>query len=238
MELNPLHSLIQLIQFDRQLVTRRQQLRTLGKDIAKLETDIAHLETTQKDAHTHVLNAQKAVHAHELVMKELEAQEQEKKQLLETASSPKTYESLKKEITFIKKREYDYEKEVVLSWKNLETAQKVFVSAQATVDEQSKNLHEKIQEKKQEFKRIEQELTQLNEDRKPLERVVPPDVLEKYNRMNTSEQNAIVPIENGSCSGCFSQLSAQDMLDLKRSKLIQCHSCYRFVYLPEPSQPS
>ncbi len=238
MEQHPLHSLVRLIEFDRQITAQEQQAQKLHTQIAAIEKNLQKLELAKQQSEKRVFSAQKMVHEHEAVMKDLEAGEQTKKELLEKTQSSKEYESIKKEITYLKKRQYDHEKEVVRSWKDLETAQKELSAYQTQYTSQATALHEQQTQKRAAIQTIESAIKKLNEERIPLEKQVPEELRAQYSRMRASSQNPMVPVEYDSCSGCFAQLSAQDLLDLKRNKLIQCRSCYRFVYLTENMPPA
>jgi len=233
MEHHPLESFINLIEFDRQIAKEATAIALLKHESQQIEEQQKKLAAGLKNAADHVNKAQKSVHEYELTMKELDAAEKEKKKLLEKSESQTVYESLKKEINFLKKSQYDHEKQLVQCWKELEAAQKVFDDNKSKFDKKNEALQKQLQEKSDTISTLQKGIDTFNNERLEKEQSVPGEWLEKYNVMRKQTADPIVPVEFGGCSGCFAQLPPQDLIDLKRKKLIQCSSCYRFLYLPE-----
>jgi len=233
MEQHPLQSLINLIEFDRDTIKKERSVEDIQRIIIRIEEQEKKLTKEHEAAAQHVHVAKKAVHEHELKMKELDAAEKEKKKQLEETDSQKTYEALKKEINFLKKSQYDHEKQLVQRWKELEAAQKTFDQDMATHEKKKTELTIQLTEKKNAIKELKKDLEQLYQQRTAKEKLVPKEWIAKYNLMRTQTDNPIVRVEYGSCSGCFAELPPQALLDLKRKKLLQCTSCYRFIYMPD-----
>lgn len=231
-----LQSLIDLIEFDRGLIKKSHEVDALKKIIAKLEQSQAQLVKAHEAVTYKVTLAKKVVHDCEREMKELDEREKNKKQLLEQTDTQKTYDALKKEISFLKKEQYDLEKQLVQQWKELEAAQKTFDDSLVAFNTKTAELSSDVHAKKETNAALEKELETLNVIRAEKESLVPAEWLTKYNRMRAQTDNPIVRVEFDSCGGCFAQLTPQALLDLKRKKLTQCNSCYRFLYQPDDDQ--
>lgn len=237
-EHNSLQALIALIEFDQTIIKKESLVEHIKQDIAHQEHARQQIILRHEQFEQKVRTAQKTVHEHELEMKTLDAKEQEKKQQLENTDSQKVYESLKKEITFLKKSQYDHEKKLVQSWKELETAQKALTEEEVQFKEKEQEFAQKINSKKTEIEVLNKDLEELYTIRKDKEQHVPAEWLAKYSIMRTQTTNPIVRVEFDSCSGCFAQLTSQALLDVRKKKLIQCPSCYRFLYQPEDNEQS
>jgi len=235
---HPLQSLINLIEFDGTIIKKEQALAAVKKHIAHLELLLKQLLGEHAIVEQKVHQAQKMVHEHELEMKTLDGKEQEKKKQLEQTDSQKVYDALKKEITMLKKNQYDHEKKLVQSWKELESAQKELQERTEQFNKKQEQLTQELTTKKTETGTLEKELEELYAIHKEKEKSVPQEWLEKYNVMRMRTTNPIVRLEYDSCGGCFAQLPPQALLDLKKKGLIQCTSCYRFVYEPEETEPA
>ncbi len=233
MENHPLQSLIHLIEFDREIIKKEHVLQNSQNLIDQLKQDEALLINHHQEATQLVQKAKKAVHEYELMMKELDEKEKEKKKLLEETDSQKIYETLKKEINFLKKSQYDHEKKLVQCWKELEAAQKSFEEEETKFFLKKSELSTQQEKEAAQIQELNTELEKLYAERKKKETKVPDEWISKYNMMRTQTDNPIVRVEYGSCGGCFAQLPPQSLLDLKRKKLLQCSSCYRFIYLPD-----
>ncbi len=233
MEHHPLQSLINLIEFDRDIIKKERTLEEIKKQLKDLEERKKTLINNQENTAKNVQKAKKFVQEHEQIMKELDQKEKEKKELLESSINQKVYDSLKKEINFLKKSQYDHEKQLVKSWKELETAQKTFDEEQTLFNLKKKEFEQDLNNKQTEIDQLNTSLEILYKERLEKEKTVPQDWIFRYNMMRKQTDNPIVPVEYDSCGGCFAQLPPQILLSLKRKKLLQCSSCYRFIYLPE-----
>jgi len=231
-----LQALIDLIEFDRVIIKKGQIVAQIKKLVAQLDQAVEKLAKERASFEGKVRDAQKVVHDQELEMKTLDAKEQEKKKILETVDSQRVYDSLKKEIGFLKKSQYDHEKKLVQSWKELDSAQKVLADHVGSIDEKTTQLAIEITVKRTELDVLERELHELSTVRLEKERGVSPEWLEKYNIMRSQTNDPIVRVEQNSCSGCFAQLTPQALLDLDKKKLTQCASCYRFLYKPDETE--
>jgi predicted nucleic acid-binding Zn-ribbon protein len=226
------------------LIQLDQHIETLNRDSKKVEQEMA-LVTAQEHAATLQLNeakktvhdAQKKVDEHELEMKSLDTQEQEKKRRLEFISNHKEYQSLKSEIDLLKKKQSDLEDTLIHAWHLLEGAKTAYEAQHHTVQELVTQAQTQLREKQQALdelirKHHEQELI-----RKEKEEGIPSEWLDKYIMMRARVSDPVVPVVRGSCSACFYKVTEQDLVLLRRNKLIQCKDCYRFLYMPNPATP-
>ena len=51
--------------------------------------------------------------------------------------------------------------------------------------------------------------------------------------MQSRVTDPVVPVQQGSCSACFYDITEQRLVALRRHALLQCEGCYRFLYMPE-----
>jgi len=70
----------------------------------------------------------------------------------------------------------------------------------------------------------------LNNNRISHEQGIPAEWLEKYAMMRSKVSDPVVPALDGSCCACFYHLPSRDMIVLSRNTLIECKSCFRFIY--------
>ncbi len=232
MEQHPLQSLVDLIEFDKNVIKKEQELAHVHKTLDHLERDKERLQHEQDASAQRLNEAKKEVHAYELTMKELDATEKEKRTLLDSVASQAAYDALKKEIAHLKKSQYDHERQLVQRWKVLESAQKAYDELGALNKTKTNALEKNIQEQATLLNTLKNDLEQLYQQRTEKETHVPKEWLVKYTVMRAHTVDPIVSLEYESCGGCFAQLPPQDLMDLRRKRLIQCSSCYRFIYLP------
>lgn len=92
-------------------------------------------------------------------------------------------------------------------------------------------ISEKETELTQLIKATEDELEALSEQRKALAAQVYRPVLASYDRVRKAKNGiGVVPIKNGTCTGCFTNLPPQTTLEIKKmNQAINCQYCGRFL---------
>ncbi len=78
------------------------------------------------------------------------------------------------------------------------------------------------------FKIDDDERLSLARTRQELLNKLPPDMAQVYERLKKRYQQAIAPVENGFCFGCFQQLPTQ--LLTRREEILCCPNCGRILY--------
>ena len=128
----------------------------------------------------------------------------------------------------------------VLADEILEAMEKVDV-LKAHVPEQRSRVAKAKDElaKAQQQVRAEEEIAQaetkrLEEELREAENALPDDFRELYQRVVKAKgQDAMAVIEDGSCGGCYQQLTANMVNEINMGRVVLCKSCGRVLYLPE-----
>ncbi len=171
-------------------------------------------------------------------MKVLDQQEKEKKGRLDTVANHKEYQSIKTEIDQLKKEQHELEEQLMSVWNQLENAKKELDSANSLCQQQDEKIHQEIAQIEQQIGQITAQQNEKLQERNQKEQSVPAEWMQKYAVMRAHVTDPVVPVVNESCTACFYKVSAQDMQELKRRKLVQCKDCYRLLYLQEVQQPA
>lgn len=76
--------------------------------------------------------------------------------------------------------------------------------------------------------------TLLQTKQADLEAKLPPPEVSRFHRLAAARQGrAVVPVENGACSGCNVKLRGPFLFQLKEAKTpVACESCQRILFLP------
>jgi len=97
-------------------------------------------------------------------------------------------------------------------------------AVKAQVERQLANIASKIDAVGAQLKEIETERAKLSED-------VEEDLLDIYNRLFTSKNEAVVALEHGVCMGCHMTLTTQTVVRVKGSReIVHCEQCGRILY--------
>jgi uncharacterized protein len=235
---NPFKLFLSLVAFDntlRELEEKIKQSHSKKEALLQHKKQLANVvEKLKQQEH----DVRKEVDLHELHMKELDTKERSKKDQLDDINTPKEYTVAKREIEAIQREQHDHERVLMQIWNTLESVHKTFeikqqelVGALGAVDAEITTLNG------------EESQAQASYDEKMAERAqhvvgIPEDWLEKYRAMQSRVTDPVVPVQQGSCSACFYDITEQRLVALRRHALLQCEGCYRFLYMPEKSENS
>jgi predicted nucleic acid-binding Zn-ribbon protein len=229
----PLQRFIDLIAVDQTINNVEQQITDSTVQIAKAEEELSFHTTALERIQLTTKNAKKQVDELELKLKDLDAQEKEKKVKLEAASNSVEYAALSKEIDHLKKQQNDLEEQVVQAWNAFEGVKKEFDEKKQQIEEHKKVIDARIQDLTQKIHEYSQQLQELNRQRPLKAQNLPEEWLEKYDIMKKQVSNPVVVVQQNSCSACFYKVPQQDLVALRKCKLLQCTDCYRFLYSDE-----
>jgi len=97
-------------------------------------------------------------------------------------------------------------------------------AVKAQVERQLANITSKIEAVTEQLKEIEAEREKFAAD-------VDEDLLDIYNRLFTSKNEAVVALEHGVCMGCHMTLTTQTVVRVKGSReIVHCEQCGRILY--------
>lgn len=232
----PFEKFIALVEVDQKINSLNAQIASYRKKITDLvEESQSHLLAHEKikEKYEHI---RKEVDAKELEMKILDQQESEKKIKLDRVANHREYQSIKAEIDLLKKSQHDLEESLISIWNQLENSKKELDSSTSAYQQHDAQIKQQIEQHEAQMQDITAQIDELLKTRVEKDQAMPAEWLEKYRIMRSKVSDPVVPVLDGSCSACFYTVSAQDMQDLKRRKLVQCKDCYRLLYLQEAQQ--
>lgn len=229
----PFQTFIDLISFDQKIITNERSIVALKNEIADLQFKEKQITAKLEQAKLTAIKARKEVDKLELEMKTLDNTEREKKQRIENATDYKQYQSLKSEIDHLKSKQAEYEEILIGAWNQHEATQKEYEATKQLHDQSIQELKQSITTKEQSIKNLEQELHLQRSERIEKEKLVPAEWIEKYVMMRTRVSDPVVPVINGNCSACVYGVTEDDLISLRRKKLLQCKSCFRLLYSQE-----
>jgi predicted nucleic acid-binding Zn-ribbon protein len=235
---HPFQAFIDLITLDQEIATIDQSLLKIDHEIAaliKLENQEREFSDAQKKK---VQEARKAVDKQELELKTLDAQEKQKKERLDNVTDHKQYQSIKNEIDALKLKQHTNEELLMQAWNVLESTQKEYDALEKDQPQKIASLQQSIEQKNNEITALELQLEQKNELRPEKEKSVPAEWLEKYAVMRARVSDPVVSVQRGACSACYHTLTEQDLMSVRRRKLLQCKGCYRLLYSQELEKES
>jgi predicted nucleic acid-binding Zn-ribbon protein len=230
---HPFVQFINLVNLDKAIHALDLQKKTVENRAINLDKTFQEIKHILSDAEKRVYESKHHVSIQEFQMQALDQQEKEKKQKLALVSDYRECQALKADVEAIQRLQVEQEEQVLTAWNMFENAQ---TEIKKYRDDYSQLLNTAEQDKKtieKERAQIDNELRTLQLQRVTASVGIPHEWLEKYEMMGKAVENPVVPIQQGSCGGCFQQLVMQDITRARRSALLQCKKCFRLLYLPE-----
>jgi uncharacterized protein len=176
------------------------------------------------------IDTQKSLHTQELTLKELKISEDKKRAQLDTIKNQKEYKALEKEIADLARQRAKLDEEALKVLYAVDELKKELDDLRTSATEstmvRTHDQHIKEENLAQLMGKHEKAVTQ----RELTLQNVPAEWRTQYERMRATVTDPIVPVLNGSCGACFYTILHQDLSKLKKSQVVVCRSCYRFLY--------
>lgn len=230
---DPFQSFLDLIEYDQKILSLRNEYKDVQSALEKTAQEEYQLDDQLIRAKNEVHEAQYMVDEKELEMRVLDDLENDKKKKLDHISSPREYQVLTSEISSLKKQQHDLEESVLRTWHELESAKRSFEELSKTIEQKKSSLATSKVERLELSQTLENDLANHEHERAQYLTPVPQEWLEKYSAMREQVSDPVVPVQYDSCSACFSNILEKDLTLLRKRALLQCKSCFRFLYLPE-----
>jgi predicted nucleic acid-binding Zn-ribbon protein len=224
--------LYRLQHIDSQIDKIRTQRGELPLEVQDLEDEVAGLETRMKKLQDELAEMEGQVSDRQNLIKEAKAQIKKYEGQQSKVRNNREYDSLTKEVEF-------QNLEIQLAEKRIKEA-KASIDAKKQVVEESSTLYEErkkdLDVKKKELDSIiaetEKEEKDLVKKSEAATKLIEERLLSAYNRIRSNARNglSVVPVERGSCGGCFNAIPPQRQLDISsHKKIIVCEHCGRIL---------
>ena len=153
--------------------------------------------------------------------------------MLDQTVNAKEYKAITKEIRAIGSQIIEQEDLLLSAWNKLENAQKHYTSEKSSYEAKIQELHGIIHTLEEKIKASQERIKVRQQERISLTQKIPKESLQQYERMKHQVDDPIVPVVQNSCSACFYNILFQDLGKLKKSNIVHCKNCYRFLYYDE-----
>ncbi len=227
-----LAALYRLQHFDSLVDRIRTQRGELPLEVQDLEDEVAGLETRMnklaadlKEAETAVSDKQNFIKDAKATIKKYEAQQSK-------VRNNREYDSLGKEIEF-------QNLEIQLAEKRIKEGKASIETKTAAVDESKHLFKERKKDLELKKKQLDDIVAETGKEEDELVKKstaaakhVEERLLKAYQRIRGNARNglAVVPVERGSCGGCFNAIPPQRQLDIgSHKKIIVCEHCGRIL---------
>lgn len=225
------NALIDLVDFDQKTLSLQNSISKLASEVSVFEKRKFDLDAQIEQIKNFFHDTQKEVDLGELEIKTYEQQIKDKKKRIDETSNQKEYIAFKREIEQLTQKQHECEAPLVEAWNRLEQAKQDFKKHEENYEKSLEKINEEEKSVESQIENLKKELEEHLKVREERVKVVPKEWLEKYEVLGSRVPDPVVPVESGSCSACFYDITPQVMLELKHGKLMQCKGCYRFLYI-------
>ena len=222
------------------MLTEIDKIKTLRGElpleVQDLEDEIAGLTTRIEKASADVVEMSKGVAENKNTIEVSKAAIAKYQEQQDHVSNNREFDSLNKEIEFknleielADKRIREFTNAISTKKEEIETNRAIVAEKQQDLEVKKSELHEIIEENRQEEER-------LRDRCKALEMNIEPRLLQSFKRIRNNTRNGlgIVYVQRESCGGCFNKIPPQRQLDIRmRKKIIVCEYCGRIMIDPE-----
>lgn len=237
MEKSPLwKDLKVLVEIDQRAQKFLSEISDIEDKIKEDKAVLPELEKSIAVLKQESLNAKKHVDLQELNAKHLGDQEKAKRKALESVKKQKEYAAMEKELSSLLQQLSEQDDALVQAWHNFEAAKQKETEETEKLNEKIELLKKDIEEKEAAIKTVKEKHAEVDKERGEKAATIPSEWLMRYERMKNRVLDPIVPVLNQSCSSCYYSIPPQDFTRLRRSAMLPCRSCYRFLYYNEEEE--
>lgn len=237
---NQLEQLIRLQKIESQLISLRREIKAIPDRLNAARETLEILKNQHQAVKTDGDSSNKKRRSLERDLETCEGKIQKAREHQSAIKSNKEYQVHLHEIEVLKIDKGKIEEDLLILMDEVES-----------LDAREKEELEKVTNAEAEFERLQKnleekenavkiELEQIDEQRKSISSDVEGPVLKKFQKLvSQGRDRAVVPIENGTCGGCYLNLPPQLVAEVKTGDaILACSQCQRILYWAEKSPDS
>jgi hypothetical protein len=230
-----LKKLIKLQNIDSEIYDCESQIEVFPEKIGEIDNIINSKTEKVNNAEEELKKLQVLKNDKETDIKAKEEKIAKHESELYQIKNNKEYKALQQEIESIKADISLLEEELITLFDDIESAQKTIESEKKFFENEKDKLEKKKSGIKQEEKDLGAKIKDLQSKREQAAVDIPPEILQKYNRiLGYRGRTAVAKLNGDSCGGCNMQLPPQVINEVKLQKnIIQCENCSRILYAEE-----
>lgn len=227
----PLEQLVQLQELDLAITKADEAVRAIPGQIQALEGRLKGSKGALDRAYASAESLQKLRRAKERELEELTYNLKKRQARLFEVKTNEEYSAVLKEIEVHKQKISVIEEEILLLFDRIEETAKAVKASEAEFRLQEEELKRAKEAKEAELQELTRELAALRGARLAKAKEIQASFLQTYIRLLKSRGVAVVPVKDGSCTGCHVALRPQFYNEVRRNdRLYTCENCQRILY--------
>ncbi|MCI0369926.1 MAG: C4-type zinc ribbon domain-containing protein [candidate division NC10 bacterium] len=232
MPLPEVEELIALQDLDRRIATLEAATRAIPPLVQEFESRLHASRGAHEAARGAHVELEKTRRLKEGELKQVEQQAKEKQVRLWEIRKNEEYSAVLKEIELLKAKQSALEEGILLLFDQIEEAARTVATREGDFREREAEFVRQRGAKGAELTRLQQEVAEFTKQRGGRARRIEAGLLQSYTRLLKSRGGlAVVPVKDGSCSGCFVALTPQAHTEVRKAEvLMTCANCQRILY--------
>ena len=232
MPLLEVEELIALQELDQRIATQETAARAIPPLVRGLESRLQSARDAREAARGAYAGLEKTRRLKEGELKQVEEQVKGKQARLWEIKKNEEYSAVLKEIELLKATRSALEEEILLLFDQIEGASRTVAAREGELKDRDAEFARLRAAKEAELTRLQQEVAEFTKQRAGRARRIEAGLLQSYTRLLKSRSGlAVVPVKDGSCSGCFVALTPQAHTEVRKAEvLMTCANCQRILY--------
>jgi len=170
----------------------------------------------------------------QLQLKSRETKIRELEGKLNTAASNREFATLKEQIAADEQANSVLSDEILEGLEQIDQINEEAAAAEAELAKQQSEQQQRIKDVGETEVQLRSELERVDRELAETEKAIPSAAMTDYRRLiDAKGEDALAPIDNDSCGGCYQTLTTNLIDRLRMSMLIRCPNCNAYLYLPE-----
>jgi hypothetical protein len=156
---------------------------------------------------------------------------QKAKLKLQAVKNSKEYMATQRELEATRKMAQEREEEVIKLMAAIEEFKQKIAAHEADVNIIREQVAKDETEAQAKIAELEGQAAKARAEREEVAKLVKPDVMRRYSSIRLKRGLAVVPVKNGTCTGCHMNIPPQLFNQLQRAVSIEtCPNCHRIIY--------
>ncbi len=227
--------LIGLQVIDREIYSLNREKKDMPARAKAIEEVLKNKKTDIKQAEEDLKSMQVKLKDKEISLQQKEEQIKKLQLQLYQLKSNKEYSAMLTEIEGVKADNSIMEEEIIKLMDEIDAARKKIAEEKELFKKEEAGSQKEKEVIKTREKEVDSRLSELSSQRENVVPDIEKQILARYERvLKNREGLAIVPVEDGACSGCHMNLPSQVVNEAKiKESIIVCGSCSRILYVED-----
>jgi uncharacterized protein len=228
-----IETLVSLQQIEIESLSVKAHLCSISKRLDTLNGNQNELKQRITDETAKIEDLRKLYRSNESDIKQNQVMIKRSQERLNSIKNNREYQALLKEIEELKRTNAATEELMIDFLNQIDDAEKKMVVMQEELQVVENDILQEQQVVGAESETAEKRLKELDQDRLKMSGKIDADILKLFQKVQSQQVrgNAVVPVQDAVCHGCYVNIPPQMYNELQRcDKLRMCPNCQRIIY--------